>query len=294
VPRSPKPFRPLSLTSVLLALALALLAAHYFPLQRVLPAKTSRAPLFQAKATNQAASTPFGHPYYRYSVIPGGAHTTEELKAALAKDPLVASHYSDFRLEKTRVVTLETDRVCYVSYRIGDKLFWTRRPVTLNKGEKLLTDGVHYARTRCGNRISDTPPAQAASVLTEPEERVLNAPVPVQTTWAPKVSELEAAPHFPFELAYSQGPEFPEPLANLLKPLVPDAPIERDYVPTPNEHEKPPIFARDGSLDASVLPIFFPSETPPASVVPEPGTAALGGLALIAVALLARYMRKRA
>ena len=122
-------------------------------------------------ASHANASTPFGHPYYRYSVIPGGAYTAEELKTALAHDPTAASHYAGFRLEKTHIVTLQSDQVRYVSYRVGDRLYWTRRPVTLHKGETLLTDDVHYARTRCGNRVADSPPPQSAAI-SEPDEHV--------------------------------------------------------------------------------------------------------------------------
>jgi hypothetical protein len=245
-------------------------------------------------ASHSSPSTPFGHPYYRYSVIPGGAHTPEELKSALAHDPVAASHYSDFRLDKTHLVTLQNDKVCYVSYRVGDKLYWTRRPITLHKGEALLTDGVHYARTRCGNRVSEIAPAQSAAV-SDPDEHVFNAPATVQMAWTVKVPELDAAPDVPFQIAGNRITGLPEPLANLARPIIPDPPadVERDYIPTPHEHEKPPIFAIDGSLDGSILPVFFPSETPPVSGVPEPGTAALGGLAFIGVALVGRRMRNR-
>jgi hypothetical protein len=296
VAESAKKIRVITLTRILCALALAWAAAHYFPLQRFSSAQPSHPAFFQVKAASHAsASTPFGHPYYRYSVIPGGAYTAEELKTALAHDPVAASHYTGFRVDKTHIVTLQSDRVCYVSYRVGDKLYWTRRPITLHKGEPLLTDGVHYARTRCGNRVADSPPPQSAAI-SEPDERVFNAPATVQMAWTMKVPEMDAGPDVPFQIAGNRITGLPEPLANLAKPLIPEPyanNVERDYIPTPHEHEKPPIFATDGSLDASLLPVFFPSETPPVSGVPEPGTAALGGLALIGIALLGRRrMRK--
>jgi hypothetical protein len=277
------------------ALALALTAAYYFPLRRFTRPTPVPNPLFQAAKAASHPPTPFGHPYYRYSVIPGGAYTAEELKTALARDPVAASHYSGFQVDKTHIVTLESDKVCYVSYRVGDKLYWTKRPLTLRKGEKLLTDGVQYARTRCGNRLSDIAPAQTAAI-TEPDHRVFEAPAPVQMALASKLPELDSALDFPFQIAGGALMGVPEPLANLAKPMMQEAPpdVQRDYIPTPHEHEKPPIFATDGGLGSTFMPAFFPTETPPVSGVPEPGTAALGGLAFIAVALVGRKLRKRA
>jgi hypothetical protein len=287
-----KKIRVVTATRVLCALALALAAAYYFPLRRFAAPKPAASPLFQAAKAATPAPTPFGHPYYRYSVIPGGAYTAEELKTALARDPIAASHYSDFHVDKAHVVTLENDKVCYVSYRMGDKLYWTKRPLTLRKGETLLTDGVHYARTRCGNRLSDIAPAQTAAI-TEPDHHVFEAPAPVQMAWTPKMPEIDR--DFPFQIAGGALMGVPEPLANLARPMMQDPPpdVQRDYIPTPHEHEKPPIFATDGGLGSTFMPAFFPTETPPVSGVPEPGTAALGGLAFIGIALVGRKLRKR-
>ena len=91
-----------------------------------------------------------------YSVIPGGVQSAEELKSAVRNDSVVASHYADFDLTRAHVVTLDRDRAVYVSYRMGSEVFWTNRRLALHKGETLITDGTHEARTRCGNRISET------------------------------------------------------------------------------------------------------------------------------------------
>jgi hypothetical protein len=290
---SAKKIRVVTVTRVLCALALAVGAAHYFPRRRLSPTKPAPARPFQAKTSNHQA-TPFGHPYYRYSVIPGGAYTADELKTALARDPIVASHYADFRVSEAHVVTLKSDKVCYVSYRVANKLYWTKRPLTLRKGEKLLTDGVHFARTRCGNRLSDIAPAQTAAI-TEPDYRTFEAPTPVQMAWTPKVPETDISLDFPFQIASGALMGLPEPLANLARPMIPEPPadVQRDYVPTPHEHAKPPIFAIDGAFGSTLLPAFFPTETPPVSGVPEPGTAALGGLAFIGIALVGRRLRNR-
>ena len=94
---------------------------------------------------------------FPYSVIPGGAQSAQELAKAVQADPVVARHYSDFDLSRVRRVTLSSPRLLYVSYRIGNEVYWTKRKLALRKGETLLRDGRSKARTRCGNRISVSP-----------------------------------------------------------------------------------------------------------------------------------------
>ena len=62
-----------------------------------------------------------------------------------------------------RSVRLTLARTVYLSYRIGNHIYWTRRRITLHKGEKLITDGTITARTRCANRVEETPQQEAAS-----------------------------------------------------------------------------------------------------------------------------------
>ncbi len=104
---------------------------------------------------------------YPYSVIPGGVESAAELRDSVTRDPVVAKHYEDFAIERARVVRLSEDRALYVSYRLGNRVFWTKKRFMLLKGETLLSDGEHMARTRCGNRVAEAP---AGPVLaTEPE-----------------------------------------------------------------------------------------------------------------------------
>jgi hypothetical protein len=98
-----------------------------------------------------------GRPFYRYSVIPGGAYSVTELTAAQREDPLVKAHYAVFRPERLRLLRNPTTRSAYVSYRIGKQVFWTRQRLTIPAGELLITDGEHEARARCGNRLAERP-----------------------------------------------------------------------------------------------------------------------------------------
>jgi hypothetical protein len=94
---------------------------------------------------------------YPYSIVPGGVLDRRELTHAVAVDQVVAEHYAAFEAGKTTIKTVDKPRAVYVSYRKGDKVFWTAKKLQLAKGETLLSDGQNEIRTRCGNRISDVP-----------------------------------------------------------------------------------------------------------------------------------------
>lgn len=116
-------------------------------------------------------------PVYPYSVLPGGAYDAREPDTKLEKDDVAARHYSTF--DRAHVTTLKSssERKVYVSYRRGHAIYWTAMPVRLAAGELLLSDGLHYARARCGNRISETPqqPTEKPPAAA-PSEQLLDTP----------------------------------------------------------------------------------------------------------------------
>jgi hypothetical protein len=93
---------------------------------------------------------------YRFSVIPGGAYSSEEVARARRVDAVVRAHYSDFG-EVVSSRRMPADAYLYVSYRKADRVFWSVKKHRIPKGELVLTDGKHLARARCGNRLSITP-----------------------------------------------------------------------------------------------------------------------------------------
>lgn len=109
-------------------------------------------------------------PVYQYSVVPGGVQDVKELKWVAEHDPIVGAHYAGFDYAHAQVVRLTLARTVYVSYRIGNHIYWTRRRIALKKGETLITDGRMTARTRCGNRVEETP-QQAAAPVEPPAEK---------------------------------------------------------------------------------------------------------------------------
>lgn len=155
--------------------------------------------------TISAKAAVVGYPLLPFSVIPGGVHSATELQNAVGNDPVVAAHYGDFDLTKAHVSSVEQDRLVYVSYRINDHIFWTSKRLKLPKGETVITDGTHEARTRCGNRISDQPAAPVSNK--EPSAEMLGRTPDI----APEGGlDSEEAKNLPAPLV------LPQPFAELL------------------------------------------------------------------------------
>ena len=94
---------------------------------------------------------------YPYSVILGGIRSAQELQRNISADSVVRAHYAGFDLSKAHMVRLQQAQLVYVSYRIGSEVYWTKHRIKLAKNEAVITDGTHTARSRCGNRVSETP-----------------------------------------------------------------------------------------------------------------------------------------
>ncbi|MGH9553880.1 MAG: hypothetical protein ACRD3W_31170, partial [Terriglobales bacterium] len=95
-----------------------------------------------------------GRPAYLYSVIAGGVASVEELRQAMEQDPVVAREFQGFDFQRAHLVQVSEKQAMHVAYRMGDKVYWTRKKVMLHPGETLISDGKIVARTRCGNRIA--------------------------------------------------------------------------------------------------------------------------------------------
>ncbi|MGH9343575.1 MAG: hypothetical protein ACRD19_07435, partial [Terriglobia bacterium] len=111
---------------------------------------------------------------YPYSIVAGGVHNKAEFEEAMKTDPVAAAHYADFNASKFRLVKLQKAEYAYVSFRVGDNVYWTSHKVELRQGETLISDGEHVGRTRCGNRVSQTP--RLPTYDHEPSTKDLNTP----------------------------------------------------------------------------------------------------------------------
>ncbi len=190
---------------------------------------------------------------YAYSVVPGGVKTPDDLRAAMARDYAVRRHFAHFDYSHARLVRATEAREVYLSYRIRDTVFWTRRKIRLHLGELLLTDGNITARARCGNQISDTAKPEVSDE--EPDEDVLDRPV----------AELDPGPSFPIRplLAPSDLPVGqpipPQLFASAFFPYVPvgvpipsgvcrnDDGVVSKHCP-PKRHHKPPAVPEPSTM----------------------------------------------
>jgi hypothetical protein len=237
-------------------------------------------------------------PVYPYSVVPGGVKDAHELKWAAQHDPVVASHYAGFDYDHARIVRLVLARTVYVSYRIGNKIYWTRHRVSLKKGESLITDGKITARTRCGNRVEEVP--QQATSQSEPPAAKFEEPV------QPNIGTALSQPPVPFQSTLLNRPPVPglgpAPPLGLYDPLgggYPWVPIAPPPLPGVCGIGKKPgkegivAVISDGKKKKTIEPC--PSGSGGTTEVPEPATWFLfaSGLAFLYWATRRRFVPAR-
>jgi PEP-CTERM motif len=215
---------------------------------------------------------------YPYSVVPGGVTSAAELREVATHDRIVANHYQGFDYRRARITHVNHPQLVYLSYRRGNRVYWTRKRISLHKGETLLTDGRITARTRCGNQVSVLPQANTAPA--EPTEAELDRPDLV-------ASGVELIP--------------PVSLGSSVLQLDPSIPIGPEgggvggpgvYVPLPIGG---PVAGGTGGCQVKAATTSNsncqPPPPPPPPTVPEPGTIVLLGSG--AAALYARWRMKR-
>lgn len=193
---------------------------------------------------------------FPYSVIPGGVRDTRELGNAAANDPVVAAHYAGFHIARAHTLRLDRPAMMYVSYRLNNRVYWTRNRMTIPAGETLISDGENYARVRCGNRLS--PIAALPVSLAEPPAEKLETPAFVP----PLLADLSPREGFAIDPLITGMPGLgPIPSSGPVVPGVPPVKV-------------PPV---------GFPPILPPGVTPPGSDTPPPpvSTPEPGSLTLL-------------
>ena len=204
-----------------------------------------------------------GRPAYLYSVISGGVASTEELRQAMQRDPVVAQQFEGFDFQTAHLVTVSENQSMHVAYRMGDKVYWTRKKVRLHPGETLISDGKIVARTRCGNRIAVAPLGPPA--ISEPAEGDLDQPL---FSNAMVTRAVDPQP----ETYAAAIPMDPPAVANAVQPT-----------------------KRKRMIPFFILPFFGPggSSHTPLAVTPEPATLLLLSSGLAGVYWKTRKSRRK-
>lgn len=226
---------------------------------------------------------------YPYSVVPGGVHSGDEARQASARDPVVSRHYEGFRFDRAIVVIVPETRLAYVSYRKNDMVYYTRKPVRLHKGERLLSDGKNLLRTRCGNRVEEAPKAPVSEL--EPPEEVMGAPELPQIAMAAPEYPAFAAPDVPADPEKLAAPTvIPPPEFTPLGTPEPGPPGPYVFPPSDPPPAPPPGPPPEPPPIPPVPPPVPPPGPPPE--IPEPGTWALVGVGLATAAYYERRRRR--
>jgi hypothetical protein len=230
-------------------------------------AEQARMPGYSQDANTQelldlSTASELQRPIFPYSIVPGGVRDARELQSVASHDPVVAQHYSDFRIAAAHTVRLEKPLEMYVSYRRNNNVYWTRNRMVIPAGETLLSDGENLARVRCGNRLS----AIAAK------------PVSVSEPTKEELSTPNFVPPLMAEFLPGDGDGFfPGAPASALPALPPGS--TTTGANTPPQAIFPPLLPPGVRPNSPNTPVVPPVSTP------EPGTFTFlfAGIAMIAV-----------
>jgi hypothetical protein len=253
-----------------LALAAAILFAGRLSTQLKVVSDIGLPQSAAAQPAPKAPTPAAARAVYLYSIIAGGARSVDELKHAIAADPVVAAHYAGFDLENAHAIRLEQPRLAHVSYRIGSAVYWTRKPLLIGAGETVLTDGVRTARTRCGNQLAETPGEVSPA---EPAPAELDTPLPFIVAGVPAgMLPLSAVQALPEEDGGISLPPLGGPMSGILSGgggSMPESGLSAPGAATDLEAEQPASdFPRsddsmpEGGPDFPAPPFGGPPNTP--------------------------------
>jgi hypothetical protein len=238
---------------------------------------------------------------YPYSIVPGGAQDLHQAKVAMA-DPAIKAHYAGIDLVQLKQVKLTTNLTGYVSYRWGDKIYWTKKTLTLRAGETVFTDGTHIVRGRCLNCYSALPMLPVRP--NEPSAKLMDTPVemPVTVYSFPRLPVMapelpippgELTPGVPVLPALVGSTAGKTPGGGFWFPLIPIIPPIHHHPSTPSSPTSPGSPGLPGSPGGPGSPGSPGSPgIPPVAVVPEPNFGWMLALGCLAMAVVYRLRRR--
>ncbi len=260
---------------VLVAVTLSLVVKSFLTKEK---SAIKEPPVQIAKAEIQEpdASSEIGGKYYGLC-SKNSIRTVEDFRRTVQQDVTLSIHFAGFKWETAKLGKLDEPLWTYVSYRKGDTIRLTSKPVRLPEGDGYITDGVRTVRTFCCNDyvLAPAPPPEVSlATPSDPVERVdgpprrmdktverVDGPPLQQSSGAPSEESAGAIPSSLGKVSY-----FAVPLYTGALPPPPDVPFK--VYTSPNKHREP-------------------------IVTPEPGTVYLMGGGVAVLALLQLIRRKR-
>jgi len=216
---------------------LAVRHAHSHREAAALPPSSSLQTNWQAALDGTAPAPETRRAVFPFSVVPGGVRDAAELSDAAAKDRVIAEHYSDFHIARAHTLRLDRPALMYVSYRLNNRVYWTRHRMTIPAGETVIYDGENYARVRCGNRLSPVA-ALPVSVAEPPSEKLENP------DWVPpllaNLMPGEGFGDYPYPTNLPSFPALPGGPVAAGSPPVGFPPLLPPGIPTPSSNITPP------------------------------------------------------
>jgi hypothetical protein len=217
---------------------------------------------------------------YRGLCKKNSIHSVADFQRTVRNDPVLSRHFSGFDWDAAKLGYQDKAIWTFVSYRRGDDINRTTRPVRLAKGDQYITDGSRTLRTFCCNDYVIAPPAaKEAAVESAAAERV-DGPTPRTTGSTERVD----------------GPSRRE-LTGVADENQPDAVPEALRSIPSSTIDLPKAFGGGGFSTLSSAKRLTPSESnPPVNppTVPEPSTFFQVGAGIVfGLFLLRRNRAKR-
>jgi hypothetical protein len=213
------------------------------------------------------ASSEMGGAYYGLCKK-NSIRTIEDFRRTVERDVILSNHFAGFNWGNAKLGKLDKEEWTFVSYRKGNTIKRTSKPVRLPEGDEYISDGVRTVRTLCCNDYVIAPPPVEISMVTSPKPTECVDDPPQR---APKSERVDGPP-----LQLSSGAPAEES-ANAIPEILEKYP-----------HTFLPYYGMPDSPDSPYK--VYSSPRHEHVVTPEPGTMYLmgGGIAVIALMRLLR------
>jgi hypothetical protein len=211
-------------------------------------------------------------------------NSVQDFRRTVRNDAVLSAHFSGFNWEQAKIGKQDKEIWSFVSYRKGDDIRRTSKPVRLPKGDRYVTDGVTVVRTYCCNDYVVAPPPREVSVLP--------AAGAVERVDGPaRRKQVDLVPEEPLSQQLAAAAAADESAATIPESLrkVPDYAGLPPFYSGPNGPHGP-LYVPYTSTKRKHTP-----NEPPPIVTPEPGTFFLmgGGAALFCLFGLLRRKRTK-